>query len=75
MALQRTHLSGLDLGWISWISEAEELIDFIEPTLEKLVAIRHSSFWLRLPFLRRLRPPAEVEAALGIVRALKDQLR
>ena len=75
MALQRTHLSGLDLGWLSWIDEAEELVRYVEPILEKLVDIRRSSFWLRLPFLRRLRPPAEVETALGIVRQLKNAIQ
>lgn len=73
MALKRANLSGLDLGWIGWIDEAEGFLAFIEPILETLVDIRHQSWW-RVPFLRRLRPPAEVEQALEFVRQLRSKI-
>jgi len=75
MALQRKALSGIDTGWLHWIDEALQLVAILEPVLETLVDIRNHSFWLRLPFLRRLRPPAQVVDALNLVRALKDKLQ
>ena len=56
------------------IARVQDLLAIAEPILEKLVDIRHSGFWNTLPFLRRLRPPAEVERMLEIVRELRDRI-
>jgi len=74
MALERAELNNLSGGWFSWFDDVERLLDILEPILEMLVEIRNATWWLKLPFLRKLRPPQEVEQALTIVRALREQL-
>lgn len=74
MALERAQLATINLGWLKWFDDVDQLFDVLEPVLEMLVEIRNASWWLKLPFLRKLRPPAEVEQALSILRALREQL-
>lgn len=71
--MNRNELAGL-AGWMNWINDVEHLLNLAEPILVTLVDIRHNSLWVRLPLLRRLRPPAEVETALRLLRALKERL-
>lgn len=56
------------------IARVQTLLAIAEPLLEKLVDARKSSFWNAFPFLRRFRPPAEVEQILEIVRELRDKI-
>lgn len=71
--MNRSELAGL-AGWIKWIEDVEHLLHIAEPILVTLVDIRNNSGWVKLPILRRLRPPAEVETALRLLRALKERL-
>lgn len=74
MSLERAQLATINIGWLKWFDDVDQLFDVLEPVLEMLVEIRNASWWLKLPFLRKLRPPQEVEQALTIVRALREQL-
>lgn len=56
------------------IARIQDLLAIAEPILDKLVDVRHSHFWTTFPFLRRLRPPAEVERLLEIVREIRDKI-
>lgn len=74
MALERAQLTSLGTSWVNWFDHVDELLGMLEPILEVLVEIREQTWWAKLPFLRRLRPPEEVGRALLIVRALRQQL-
>lgn len=71
--MNRAELAGL-AGWMKWIDDVEHLLNIAEPILVTLVDVRNNSLWVKLPILRRLRPPAEVETALRLLRALKERL-
>jgi hypothetical protein len=60
--------------WMVWIARTRGMLDIAEPVLERLVEIREESWWVKLPVLRRLRPPSEVVVLLDLVKKLRAAL-
>jgi hypothetical protein len=72
MAMMSTQ--NLPTEWMVWIARTRGMLDIAEPVLERLVEIREESWWVKLPVLRRLRPPSEVVVLLDLVRKLRAAL-